>query len=96
MAQYQIRPAQIGPSLAKFFGVPYEAFNSGRIRSEMLHGPLKRDFLVEQGWIPLEESPGRSGGDVRGPGGCAWLTHRAAGVLAPIPICLPGHYANRV
>jgi type II secretory ATPase GspE/PulE/Tfp pilus assembly ATPase PilB-like protein len=57
MAQYQIRPAQIGPSLAKFFGVPYEAFNSGRIRSEMLHGPLKRDFLVEQGWIPLEESP---------------------------------------
>ncbi len=57
MAQFQIRPAQIGPSLAKFFGVPYEAFNSGRIRSEMLHGPLKRDFLVEQGWIPLEESP---------------------------------------
>lgn len=57
MAQYQIRPAQIGPSLAKFFGVPYEPFNSGRIRSEMLHGPLKRDFLVEQGWIPLEESP---------------------------------------
>jgi type II secretory ATPase GspE/PulE/Tfp pilus assembly ATPase PilB-like protein len=57
MAQYQIRPAQIGPSLAKFFGVAYEAFNSGRIRSEMLHGPLKRDFLVEQGWIPLEESP---------------------------------------
>ncbi|MCA0211938.1 MAG: Flp pilus assembly complex ATPase component TadA [Proteobacteria bacterium] len=57
MAQFQIRPAQIGPSLAKFFGVPYEPFNSGRIRSEMLHGPLKRDFLVEQGWIPLEESP---------------------------------------
>ena len=57
MAQYQIRPAQIGPSLAKFFGVPYEAFNNGRIRSEMLHGPLKRDFLEEQGWIPLEESP---------------------------------------
>jgi len=57
MAQYQIRPAQIGPSLAKFFGVPYEPFNSNRIRSEMLHGPLKRDFLVEQGWIPIEESP---------------------------------------
>ena len=33
MAQYHIRPAQIGPSLAKFFGVAYEAFNSGRIRS---------------------------------------------------------------
>lgn len=57
MAQYKVLPAQIGPSLAKFFGVPYEAFNASRIRSEMLHGPLKREFLEEQGWIPLEESP---------------------------------------
>jgi type II secretory ATPase GspE/PulE/Tfp pilus assembly ATPase PilB-like protein len=57
MADYQIRPAQIGPSLAKFFGVPYEPFNAGRIRSEQLQGPLKREFVIEQGWIPLEESP---------------------------------------
>jgi type II secretory ATPase GspE/PulE/Tfp pilus assembly ATPase PilB-like protein len=56
-AKYQIQPAQIGPSLAKFFGVPYEPFNAGRIRSEMLHGPLKREFAEGQGWIPLEESP---------------------------------------
>jgi type II secretory ATPase GspE/PulE/Tfp pilus assembly ATPase PilB-like protein len=56
MANYKIRPAQIGPSLAKFFGVSYEAFDAGRIRSEMLHGPLKREFIEEQGWIPLEES----------------------------------------
>src|SRR6185369_7930720 len=57
MASFRIRPAQIGPSLAKFFGVPYEPFNAGRIRSEGLQGPLKRDFVQEQGWIPLEESP---------------------------------------
>jgi hypothetical protein len=57
MANFKVRPAQIGPSLAKFFGVPYEPFNAGRIRSEALHGPLKRDFIEEQGWIPLEESP---------------------------------------
>src|SRR6478735_8051685 len=57
MASFQIRPAQIGPSLSKFFGVPYEAFNPGRIRSEQLQGALKRDFVVEQGWIPLEEAP---------------------------------------
>ncbi|RYF31316.1 MAG: GAF domain-containing protein [Comamonadaceae bacterium] len=57
MAQYQIRPSQIGPSLAKFFGVPYEPFNTARMRSEMLHGALKRDFLVEQGWVPVEETP---------------------------------------
>ncbi|APW45008.1 secretion system protein E [Rhodoferax saidenbachensis] len=57
MSDYKIKPAQMGPSLAKFFGVPYEAFNPGRIRSEMLQGVLKREFVVEQGWIPLEESP---------------------------------------
>ena len=57
VANFKVRPAQIGPSLAKFFGVPYEPFNAGRIRSEMLHGPLKREFIEEQGWIPLEESP---------------------------------------
>jgi type II secretory ATPase GspE/PulE/Tfp pilus assembly ATPase PilB-like protein len=57
MASFQIRPAQIGPSLARFFGVAYEPFSTGRIRSEALHGALKRDFLQEQGWIPLEESP---------------------------------------
>jgi type II secretory ATPase GspE/PulE/Tfp pilus assembly ATPase PilB-like protein len=57
IAQYKLRPAQLGTSLARFFGVPYEPFNPSRLRIEALHGALKRDFLEEQGWIPLEESP---------------------------------------
>ncbi|MFN7711644.1 MAG: ATPase, T2SS/T4P/T4SS family [Curvibacter sp.] len=57
MSRHRLTPPQIGPSLAKFFGVPYEPFNAGRIRSEMLHGSLKREFIEGQGWIPLEESP---------------------------------------
>jgi type II secretory ATPase GspE/PulE/Tfp pilus assembly ATPase PilB-like protein len=57
MADFRIRPAQIGASLARFFGVPYEPFNPGRLRSEAIQGPLKREFVQEQGWIPLEESP---------------------------------------
>ena len=57
MADYRIRPTQIGPSLSKFFGVPYEGFNASRIRSEMVHGALKRDFVIQQGWVPLEEAP---------------------------------------
>jgi type II secretory ATPase GspE/PulE/Tfp pilus assembly ATPase PilB-like protein/GAF domain-containing protein len=57
MRDFKVKPAQIGPSLARFFGVPYEPFNAGRIRSEALHGPLKREFIEEHGWIPLEESP---------------------------------------
>ena len=56
MADYRIKPAQIGPSLSKFFGVPYEGFGSNRSRSEVLHGGLKRDFVVQQGWLPLEET----------------------------------------
>ena len=56
MADYNVKPAQLGSALAKFFGVPYEPFNSGRIRSEMLQGALKREFIEEQEWMPLEES----------------------------------------
>ena len=56
VADYRVQPAQVGSSLARFFGVPYEAFNSGRIRSEMLQGLLKREFVQQQGWMPLEET----------------------------------------
>ena len=45
------------PVASKVFGVAYEPFNSSRIRAEALHGSLKREFIEEQGWIPLEESP---------------------------------------
>jgi type II secretory ATPase GspE/PulE/Tfp pilus assembly ATPase PilB-like protein len=57
MANFKVRPAQMGPSLSKFFGVPYEPLSPSRIRSEALHGQLKREFLQAQGWIPLEEAP---------------------------------------
>ncbi len=57
MERYTVSPTHIGASLARFFGVPYEGFNAGRIRSEMLHGALKREFVEAQGWLPLEESP---------------------------------------
>ena len=50
--------------------------------SEALQGALKREFVEEQGWIPLEEVAGRPGGHVHGPGGGARLAHRAAGVPA--------------
>ncbi len=57
MDEFSIKPAQIGPSLSKFFGVPYEPSNPGRIRVEALQGSLKPEFVMEQGWIPLEEGP---------------------------------------
>lgn len=57
MNRLELRPAQIGPSLARFFNVRYVGFDSGRIRSEPLHGRLKREFVTNQGWVPLEDSP---------------------------------------
>ena len=57
MASYQVQAAQIGASLARFFGASYEPYKEGRIRSEALLGHLKREFLAEQGWIPLEDGP---------------------------------------
>jgi type II secretory ATPase GspE/PulE/Tfp pilus assembly ATPase PilB-like protein len=56
MADLHIRPAQIGPSLARYFGVAYEPFHAGRVRLEALQGVLKREFVVAQGWLPLEDS----------------------------------------
>ncbi len=57
LVNHQVQTVQMGASLAQFFNVPYEPFSPGRIRSEMLHGALKREFVIEQGWLPLEESP---------------------------------------
>ncbi|MBT0570415.1 GspE/PulE family protein [Curvibacter sp. CHRR-16] len=55
--RFGIKLHAIGISLSRFFQVPYESFSASRIRAEVLHGALKREFVEEQGWIPLEESP---------------------------------------
>jgi type II secretory ATPase GspE/PulE/Tfp pilus assembly ATPase PilB-like protein len=54
--EYQVTPAQIGQALALFYGVAYEPYSKARFNTDKLHGALKRDFLSEQGWIPLEET----------------------------------------
>ena len=54
MADVHLRPAQIGPALAKFFGTAYVGFDAARIRLEPLHGRVKREFVLAQGWVPLE------------------------------------------
>jgi type II secretory ATPase GspE/PulE/Tfp pilus assembly ATPase PilB-like protein len=54
--EHKVTPAQIGQALALFFGVSYEPYSKARFNTEKLHGALKRDFLSEQDWIPLEET----------------------------------------
>jgi type II secretory ATPase GspE/PulE/Tfp pilus assembly ATPase PilB-like protein len=56
MSRLELRPAQIGSALARFFCVPYVGFDSGRVRYEPLHGRVKREFVSTQGWLPLEDT----------------------------------------
>lgn len=55
LLQHGIATTALGQSLADFFGVPYMAFQPGRLGAETLHGPLKREFVLAQGWLPLQE-----------------------------------------
>ncbi|MYM26942.1 GAF domain-containing protein [Duganella sp. CY15W] len=54
--EYEIKPAAIGVSLEKHFAVPYEHFRADRIKPVDLLKNLKRQYVEESGWIPLEES----------------------------------------
>jgi len=56
LLRHGLGTADLGASLAAFFGVPYAPYRSDRLRIEALHGALKRDFVLAQGWLPLEEA----------------------------------------
>ncbi|MDY0105685.1 MAG: ATPase, T2SS/T4P/T4SS family, partial [Giesbergeria sp.] len=58
LMQQGLRTADLGASLAAFFGVPYAGFQPDRLRIEALQGVLKREFVQTQGWLPLEDTPG--------------------------------------
>ncbi|HMM55634.1 MAG TPA: GspE/PulE family protein [Candidatus Desulfobacillus sp.] len=53
--EFQVAPAAIGAALSKFFGVPYEPWRAERIRPMDLLRNLKREYLEENQWLPIEE-----------------------------------------
>ncbi|WP_369692826.1 GspE/PulE family protein [Azovibrio restrictus] len=53
---FKVKLPAIGNSLAEFFGVPYEAFRAERIKPVELLKNLKRDYLEESAWLPVEET----------------------------------------
>ncbi len=57
VARHSVSLAQIGLSLARFFGTAYEPAQAIRIKVDALHSKLKRDFIEQQLWLPLEETP---------------------------------------
>ena len=55
---YGITAAQIGASLALFYAQPYEPFRADRLKPLNLLKNLKREYLAEQQWLPLDEADG--------------------------------------
>ncbi|MFL6658226.1 MAG: ATPase, T2SS/T4P/T4SS family [Massilia sp.] len=53
--EFQQRPAAIGDSLSKFFGVPYEPYRAERIKPVELLRNLKAQYVQENQWLPIED-----------------------------------------
>ncbi len=48
--------ADIGAAASRFYGVPYEPFNADRVKPIDLLRNLKREYVQQNHWLPLEET----------------------------------------
>jgi type II secretory ATPase GspE/PulE/Tfp pilus assembly ATPase PilB-like protein len=53
--ELQVTPAVLGGALSKFFNVPYEAFQPNRVKPMDLLKNIKRDYVDQNHWLPIEE-----------------------------------------
>ena len=56
MDEFQVSAQAIGEALGKYFGVPALPFQSDRIKPQALLKNLKREFVENQQWVPLDET----------------------------------------
>jgi type II secretory ATPase GspE/PulE/Tfp pilus assembly ATPase PilB-like protein len=54
--EFQVKVPAIGAALSKFFGVPYEAFKSDRVKPPELLKNLKREYIESNQWLPIDDS----------------------------------------
>ncbi|HJV27533.1 MAG TPA: GspE/PulE family protein [Aromatoleum sp.] len=54
--KFDVTLAQIGEAAGRFFSVPYEPYRTERIRQMDLLKHIKRDYVLQNHWIPLEET----------------------------------------
>src|SRR5947209_1175013 len=54
--EFQVKVPAIGAALSKFFGVPYEAFKSDRVKPAELLKNLKREYVEGNLWVPIDET----------------------------------------
>jgi type II secretory ATPase GspE/PulE/Tfp pilus assembly ATPase PilB-like protein len=55
--EMSVKVNSIGGALAKYFGVNYEPLKPDRVKPMDLLKNLKREYVQEHGWVPLEENP---------------------------------------
>jgi type II secretory ATPase GspE/PulE/Tfp pilus assembly ATPase PilB-like protein len=56
ITEFQVKVPAIGGALAKFFGVPYEAFKPDRIKPLDLMKNLRREYVEQNLWLPIEDT----------------------------------------
>src|SRR5487761_2249869 len=54
--EFQVKLPAIGQALSKFFGVPYEPFKPDRIKPPELLRNLKREYVEQNQWVPIDDS----------------------------------------
>jgi len=54
--EFQVKLPSLGKALASFFGVAYEPFKSERIKPVDLLKNLKRAYVANNNWIPLDDT----------------------------------------
>ena len=57
ITEYQVTLPALGAALAKFFNVPYEPFKADRIKPADLLKNLKRDYIEQNHWVPIDDTP---------------------------------------
>jgi len=55
--EFQVKPEALGKALSSFFGVPYEAYRSDRIKPSDLLRNLKREYVESSHWVPVDDTP---------------------------------------
>jgi type II secretory ATPase GspE/PulE/Tfp pilus assembly ATPase PilB-like protein len=56
LTEFQVKLPAIGLALSKFFGVPYETYKADRIKPMDLLKNLKREYVEQNQWLPIEDS----------------------------------------
>ncbi|HZV55278.1 MAG TPA: GspE/PulE family protein [Rhodocyclaceae bacterium] len=56
LTELQVTPAALGAALSKFFNVPYEPYRAERLKPMDLLKNLKREYVEQNRWLPVEET----------------------------------------